>query len=170
MLPGGKKENSMGHKVAACPAGMPFSGQCLCVTWKRHSWEWTLCARPAARGQGFSFPCPLGSGPRATNHMTLWGILLSQLPPPGASQMLAWGSSCEELPEGSAYFPRMCTSAMPLNWTLPWMHFFPASFHSSSLAWRIPWREEPLGYSPWGRKESDTTERLHFTSFCYLSL
>ena len=21
-----------------------------------------------------------------------------------------------------------------------------------------------MGYSPWGRKESDTTERLHFTS------
>ena len=23
-------------------------------------------------------------------------------------------------------------------------------------------RREPVGYSPWGRKESDTTERLHF--------
>ena len=34
--------------------------------------------------------------------------------------------------------------------------------HSSILAWRIPWTEEPEGYSPWGRKESDTTERLHF--------
>ena len=34
--------------------------------------------------------------------------------------------------------------------------------HSSILAWRIPWAV----YSPWGRKESDTTERLslHFTS------
>ena len=26
--------------------------------------------------------------------------------------------------------------------------------------WRIPWTEEPDGYSPWGRKESDMTERL----------
>ena len=49
--------------------------------------------------------------------------------------------------------------------------------HSSILAWRIPWMEEPgkipwkipwmgshglAGYSPWSRKESDTTERLHF--------
>ena len=34
--------------------------------------------------------------------------------------------------------------------------------HSSTLAWKIPWTEEPVGYSPWGRKESDTTERLHF--------
>ena len=34
--------------------------------------------------------------------------------------------------------------------------------HSSILAWRIPWAEEPVGYSPQGHKESDTTERLHF--------
>ena len=33
--------------------------------------------------------------------------------------------------------------------------------HSSILAWRIPWTEEPVGYSPWGRKESDMTEQLH---------
>ena len=31
--------------------------------------------------------------------------------------------------------------------------------HSSVLAWRIPRAEEP-GYSPWGRKESDTTGQL----------
>ena len=31
--------------------------------------------------------------------------------------------------------------------------------HSSVLAWRIPWTEEP-GYSPWGHKESDMTEQL----------
>ena len=37
--------------------------------------------------------------------------------------------------------------------------------HSSILAWRIPWTEEPGGlYGPRGRKESDTTELLHFTS------
>ena len=30
--------------------------------------------------------------------------------------------------------------------------------HSSILAWRIPWTEEPGGNSPWGRKESDRTE------------
>ena len=34
--------------------------------------------------------------------------------------------------------------------------------HSSTIAWKIPWTEEPVGYTPWGRKESDTTERLHF--------
>ena len=32
--------------------------------------------------------------------------------------------------------------------------------HSSILAWRIPWTEEPVGYSPKSYKEPDTTERL----------
>ena len=32
--------------------------------------------------------------------------------------------------------------------------------HSSILAWRIPWTEEPGGYHPWGRKESDATKWL----------
>jgi len=30
--------------------------------------------------------------------------------------------------------------------------------HSSMPAWRIPWTEEPAGYSPWSWKEWDTTE------------
>ena len=30
--------------------------------------------------------------------------------------------------------------------------------HSSILAWKILWTEEPGGLSPWGRKESDRTE------------
>ena len=34
--------------------------------------------------------------------------------------------------------------------------------HSSTLAWKSPWMEEPGGYSPWGHKESDMTERLRF--------
>ena len=36
--------------------------------------------------------------------------------------------------------------------------------HSSILAWKIPWMEEPVGYSPQNRKELDTTEQHHFTS------
>ena len=36
--------------------------------------------------------------------------------------------------------------------------------HSSTLAWKIPWTEEPVSYSSWGCEELDTTERLHFTS------
>ena len=35
--------------------------------------------------------------------------------------------------------------------------------HSSILAWRIPWTQELVGCSPWGRKELGTTERLTLT-------
>ena len=37
--------------------------------------------------------------------------------------------------------------------------------HSSISAWKIPWTEEPGSYSPWGGKESDTTERLTLSHF-----
>ena len=34
--------------------------------------------------------------------------------------------------------------------------------HSSTLAWKTPWTEEPDGLQFMGRYESDMTERLHF--------
>ena len=34
--------------------------------------------------------------------------------------------------------------------------------HSSTLAWRIPWTEEPRGYSPWGHKELNMTEVTYY--------
>ena len=38
--------------------------------------------------------------------------------------------------------------------------------HSSTLAWKIPWTEEPGGCSPWGRESrtrlSDFTFTFHF--------
>ena len=37
--------------------------------------------------------------------------------------------------------------------------------HSSTLAWKIPWTEEPGRLLSLGGKELDTTERLHFLSF-----
>ena len=40
--------------------------------------------------------------------------------------------------------------------------------HSSILAWRILWTEEPAGYSPLGCNESDTTYQLNNNNF-YLS-
>ena len=46
----------------------------------------------------------------------------------------------------------------PLGWEDPLKEEMAA--HSSVLAWRIPWTEEPGGYSPWGRKESDTAEHV----------
>ena len=38
--------------------------------------------------------------------------------------------------------------------------------HSSILAWRIPWTEEPGGSSPQGCKESDTTEVAQHSTIC----
>ena len=32
------------------------------------------------------------------------------------------------------------------------------AIHSSILDWKIPWTEEPGGYSLWGHKEFDTSE------------
>ena len=34
--------------------------------------------------------------------------------------------------------------------------------HSSTLAWKIPWTEEPGRLQSMGSRRSDTTERLHF--------
>ena len=43
--------------------------------------------------------------------------------------------------------------------------------HSSILAWRIPWTEEPSGlYSPWGLKELDMAEQLSLSIDLYQSL
>ena len=36
------------------------------------------------------------------------------------------------------------------------------ALHSSILAWKIPWTEEPGSLQSMGSLELDTTERLHF--------
>ena len=41
--------------------------------------------------------------------------------------------------------------------------------HSSILAWKIPWTEEPGGLQSMGYRELDTTERLHFNLESILS-
>ena len=41
------------------------------------------------------------------------------------------------------------------------------AIHSSILPWRIPWTEDLAGYSPWGRKESDTTEELSMCAYVH---
>ena len=43
------------------------------------------------------------------------------------------------------------------------------AIHSSILASRIPWAEALTGYSPWGGKESDMSERLSL-HFSFLSI
>ena len=41
---------------------------------------------------------------------------------------------------------------------------------SSTLAWKIPWTEEPDRLQSMGRKELDTIEWLHFTLYIKLSV
>ena len=52
-------------------------------------------------------------------------------------------------------------------WSLGWIDLLEKGMatHSSVLAWRIPWTEETVGYSPWGCKEADTTEWLTLSLF-----
>ena len=50
--------------------------------------------------------------------------------------------------------------APPLSWEDPLEEGM--ATHSSILAWRIPWTEEPGGLQSMGSPGSDTTERLHF--------
>ena len=43
--------------------------------------------------------------------------------------------------------------------------------HSSILAWKIPWTlRSMVSYGPWGHKESDMTEGLHFLSLLILKV
>ena len=38
------------------------------------------------------------------------------------------------------------------------------AIHSSTIAWKIPWTEEPGRLQSMGHKELEMTEQLHFTS------
>ena len=42
--------------------------------------------------------------------------------------------------------------------------------HTSILTWKVPWQRGLVGYSPWGSKESDTTEHACtvFISLLYI--
>ena len=54
------------------------------------------------------------------------------------------------------------TWVRPLGWEDPLEKEM--ATHSSILAWKIPRTEDLVDYNLWGRKESDTTERLHLIS------
>ena len=53
-------------------------------------------------------------------------------------------------------------AALQETWVPSWVRKIPLekgmANHSNILAWRIPWTEESVSHSPWGCKESDTTE------------
>ena len=52
------------------------------------------------------------------------------------------------------------TQVQSLGWEDPLEKEMAA--HSSTLAWKIPWVEEPGRLQSMGSLESDTTEQLHF--------
>ena len=51
-------------------------------------------------------------------------------------------------------------------WDLGWENPLEKAMatHPSTFEWRIPWAEEPVGYSLWGHKELDMTRDQHFHS------
>ena len=77
--------------------------------------------------------------------------------------------SCLEIPwmEEPGRLQSMGLLRVGHNWATSLSLFtFPAlEKEMATLVWKIPWTKEPGGlcYSPWGRKESDTTEQLTHT-------
>ena len=51
------------------------------------------------------------------------------------------------------------TGVLSLGWEDPLQKEI--ATHSSILAWRIPWTEEPGGHSPWCRTELGATEHMY---------
>ena len=64
-------------------------------------------------------------------------------------------------PGGSDGKESACSAGDPV-WSLGWKDLLETGMatDSSVFAWRIPWTEEPDGYSPWGCKQLNTTEWL----------
>jgi len=54
-----------------------------------------------------------------------------------------------------------------LGWEDPWTWDKSMTTHSGILAWESREQRSLVGYNPWGRKESDTTERLSLSLFTF---
>ena len=65
---------------------------------------------------------------------------------------LPWGLVVKNLPSMQETWVQSLDREDPLEEEI--------AIHSSILAWKIAWTEEPCGYSPWGQKGSDKTERV----------
>ena len=62
----------------------------------------------------------------------------------------AWWAAISGVAQSRTRLKRLSSSSSSVYYSTPL--FLPGEFHEQSVA----------GYSPWGRKESDTTERFHF--------
>ena len=93
------------------------------------------------------------------------------------SQLFAWGGQSTGVSASASFFPKKSQGWSPLEWTgwislqLYFTHIYVYTYtfipgegtgnHSSIVAWRIPWTEEPGElHTVHGHKESNTTERL----------
>ena len=96
-------------------------------------------------------------------------------------QLCAWGGQSIGGSASASVLPMNTQDWSPLEWT-GWTSLQSKGLYGFSgfliwerLPWRRKWQPTPVllpgkfhrlrslvGYSPWGHKESDTTERLHF--------
>ena len=75
--------------------------------------------------------------------------------------------SPSDFPGGSDGEESVCNAGDPGS--IPGLRKSPGEGNGNTQAWRIPARQRSLaGYSPWGHKESDTTERpTHYKMMWY---
>ena len=84
----------------------------------------------------------------AQSCLTVCGLM--DYSPPGSS--VPGGSEDKE--SGFNQRPSLNPWVRKIPWRRKWQ------IHSTILAWRIPWTESLVVYSPWDCKESDKTEQL----------
>ena len=73
-----------------------------------------------------------------------------------------WRHPCHFLLCHTGFYPNISLTPRSLENTHPPTSEKVMAPHSSTLAWKIPWTEEPGRLQSMGSEESDTTERLHF--------
>ena len=94
---------------------------------------------------------------------TPWTVDNQAPPSMGFSRQEYWSGVPLPSPVGSASGKELaCQCRRQETWVLSRGQEDPLekgmTTHSSILTWNIPWWKNLVGYSPWGCKESDTTE------------
>ena len=99
---------------------------------------------------GFRMGLEVQAGSHTARAQELWEESVFGSPPTQISSLVA--QTVKNLPA------RQETQVQSLGWEDALEKGM--ATHSSILAWRIPWTEEPGGLQSWGCKESDMTEQL----------
>ena len=152
---------------------------------KSHGWRSLVCCSPWASKESdttewlhfhFSHSC-IGEGNGNPLPFLAWRILGPEepggLPSLGShrvghywSDLAAAAAECLRASLVAQMIKNLPAMQGTLVWSLGWEDHQEKglAIHSSILAWRIPWSEEPGGYSPWVHKESDATKQTGGTS------